>query len=43
MIVDGAELADPLFALYVAGLYGEETTYVYDPANTDARHFFDTR
>ena len=43
MIVDGAELADPLFALYGAGLYGEETTYVHDPANADARHFFDTR
>ena len=28
MIVDGAELAEQLFAVYVAGLYGEETTCV---------------
>ena len=28
VIVEGAELADPLFALYVGGLYGELTTCV---------------
>ena len=42
MIVDGAELADPFFALCVEGLYGEITAYVFDPANLDSRLFFDT-